>query len=45
MNMKNKSMIKRNKVQRGEVKRIKQQLGFKGTNSGEEGNSIDGKDG
>ncbi len=43
--MKNKSTKKRNKVQRGEVKRIKQQLGFKGTNNGEEGNSIDGKDG
>ncbi len=32
--MRNKSTIKRNKVQRGEVKRIKQQLGFKGTNNG-----------
>jgi hypothetical protein len=45
MNMKNKSTIKKNKVQRGEVKIIRQQLGFKGINSGEEGNSIDGKDG
>jgi hypothetical protein len=27
------------------MKRIRQQLGFKGTNSGEERNSIDGKDG
>jgi hypothetical protein len=45
MNMKNNSTIKRNNIQRGEVKRIKQQLSFKGTNSGEEGNSIDGKDG
>jgi len=27
------------------MKRIKQQLGFKGTNNGEERNSIDGKDG